>query len=92
MCIKTQFKLNGSDIGHVAVRKHRAPKGALRRKTYTLTDETNALRRKSPSAKRCIKTCSPKWSPIMFFSPVRKHRAPNGALRPVRQFNFGSHA
>ena len=41
MCIKTQFKLNGSDIGHVA---------------------------------------------------VRKHRAPNGALRPVRQFNFGSHA
>ena len=39
---------------------------------------------KAPSAKRCIKTGQGKRIPAPERSTVRKHRAPNGALRPNR--------
>ena len=42
------------------VRKHRAPKGALRLRS--LLDHRRAVTgQKAPSAKRCIKTCG--WKP-----------------------------
>ena len=37
---------------------------------------------KAPSAKRCIKTCDNRKSHGTRARPVRKHRAPKGALRP----------
>ena len=64
-----------------AVRKHRAPKGALRRDgTGAFTHHVPS--QKAPSAKRCIKTWSCRLWAWMWFR-VRKHRAPKGALRPA---------
>ena len=40
-------------------------------------------RQKAPSAKRCIKTVS-QVIVLDIVLPVRKHRAPKGALRPRR--------
>ena len=63
------------------VRKHRAPKGALRPASRPI-GVTPRLGQKAPSAKRCIKTC---WRLRCSAcrSTVRKHRAPKGALRPL---------
>ena len=62
------------------VRKHRAPKGALRLAVRAV-DAFNFGWSESKSAIRCIKTraadASPGWR-----EEVRKHRAPKGALRP----------
>ena len=64
------------------VRKHRAPKGALRPLVVDLNVDRgiNGERQKAPSAKRCIKTLRRRaW--LRRGSPIRKHRAPKGALR-----------
>ena len=62
------------------VRKHRAPKGALRRLHWRHVTRALSMGQKAPSAKRCIKTAG-----IVVRGPpaeaVRKHRAPKGALR-----------
>ena len=63
------------------VRKHRAPKGALRLRCCTSFPAWELNRQKAPSAKRCIKTDSAA-STSRQTHPVRKHRAPKGALRP----------
>ena len=63
-----------------AVRKHRAPKGALRREFVSLT-RPSELGQKAPSAKRCIKTVRFGIPSRVPFPSVRKHRAPKGALR-----------
>ena len=39
------------------------------------------IRQKAPSAKRCIKTVYDTETASWWISSVRKHRAPNGALR-----------
>ena len=47
------------------------------------TESQSRVRQKAPSAKRCIKTRNQpprRWHP---WPRVRKHRAPNGALRPL---------
>ena len=62
------------------VRKHRAPKGALRRNVLSQV-RFLVEGEKPPSAKRCIKTR--KYRTMRCASShVRKHRAPKGALRP----------
>ena len=105
----TTFSLATGGATRRAVRKHRAPKGALRQKitqirhihawcsqkarstkrcikTFTrLTKSLSDSGQKARSTKRCIKT-SKVYSGIRF-SLVRKHQAPNGALRPI--FNSG---
>ena len=79
-CIKT-FVLDGFDHGiHRHVRKHRAPNGALRRRSDDSRGSIGGGRQKAPSAKRCIKTPSPDGRERRVYK-VRKHRAPNGALR-----------
>ena len=56
-CIKTRKKRNALAIIPTRVRKHRAPKGALRRCHVELC--LSCVRcQKAPSAKRCIKTLS----------------------------------
>ena len=64
----------------VDVRKHRAPKGALRLSqatTGSLLDEGQ----KAPSTKRCIKTIISSFPGGPVEPYVRKHRTPKGALR-----------
>ena len=63
-----------------SVRKHRAPKGALRRRKHALDSVAAAYCQKAPSAKRCIKTKNHSSSGYVVHY-VRKHRAPKGALR-----------
>ena len=76
------FPLIAGGATRRAVRKHRAPKGALRL-LETPTSPLIVQRQKAPSAKRCIKTpagildCDRRQR-------VRKHRAPKGALRQQR--------
>ena len=53
-CIKTRTRIC-STCQRKLVRKHRAPKGALRHLLLTL-EGASRLRQKAPSAKRCIKT------------------------------------
>ena len=55
-CIKTA-RSGGTIAGaRLSVRKHRAPKGALRLKYSPLHLTPSEIRQKAPSAKRCIKT------------------------------------
>ena len=61
------------------LRKHRAPKGALRLSWSAQLGSTSQSQ-KAPSAKRCIKTCE-REAPGSHGHTVRKHRAPKGALR-----------
>ena len=56
-CIKTEVT-SSSDSQLSPVRKHRAPKGALRLSFDHLTRVGYYRRQKAPSAKRCIKTLS----------------------------------
>ena len=63
------------------VRKHRAPKGALRLHIPWFITVPLSAGQKAPSAKRCIKT---PWQELVLdaaMGEVRKHRAPKGALR-----------
>ena len=62
-----------------SVRKHRAPKGALRPIAAFSSTKPDWVRQKAPSAKSCIKTFSTAYSTFITVS-VRKHRAPKGAL------------
>ena len=73
------------------VRKHPAPKGALRRVLLYVACCEKC--QKAPSAKRCIKTSRPR-SPATRPRSVRKHPAPKGALRPVGEGHvaFGEEA
>ncbi len=54
-----------------------------------MTYSPDAHRQKAPSAIRCIKT-SPivKAFGVSIVNPVRKHLAPNGALRPADRITF----
>ena len=79
-CIKTVQGLVHRHLVHY-VRKHRAPKGALRRAQTPSRTCSRAARQKAPSAKRCIKTRGHRL--LVLASLVRKHRAPKGALRRV---------
>ena len=80
-CIKTHP--GGScRTHHCFVRKHRAPKGALRRFNPFRDARQVEISQKAPSAKRCIKTTA-KWFQLFLRRRVRKHRAPKGALRPL---------
>ena len=78
-CIKTA-KSSSLDHRRSRVRKHRAPKGALRRIRVKLRVINDGLGQKAPSAKRCIKT-DRAHNPEDVKDCVRKHRAPKGALR-----------
>ena len=69
---------------HARVRKHRAPKGALRHHQQHGSTHQERQRQKAPSAKRCIKTCVYYFRVGEQLRHVRKHRAPKGALRPGR--------
>ena len=55
-CIKTPRMSVPPSICPIQVRKHRAPKGALRQQRQTKRSGFPGLRQKAPSAKRCIKT------------------------------------
>ena len=79
-CIKTvEFGL--VLVEPIRVRKHRAPKGALRLASSTRSKSPSCPGQRAPSAKRCIKTnrsCRPHTRAL---AQVRKQRAPKGALR-----------
>ena len=79
-CIKTGSPPRGRSHP-CRVRKHRAPKGALRRLLYGGLTISGTCQ-KAPSAIRCIKTARTVVLTIGLVSSVRKHRAPKGALRP----------
>ena len=80
-CIKTHSCPSGRTSTGL-VRKHRAPKGALRLGAYAMTG-VDLPDQKAPSAKRCIKTATKRGPFARCPGAVRKHRAPNGALRQV---------
>ena len=63
------------------VRKHRAPKVALRLRETREAQIDAYFRQKAPIAKRCIKTETRRQLEVAGAVRVRKHRAPNGALR-----------
>ena len=69
------------------VRKHRAPKGALRLQHHAAL-RRDEFRQKAPSAKRCIKTCDERLFDVAG-NLVRKHRAPKGALRRLSRLVDG---
>ena len=56
-CIKTAALRRA--VAMICVRKHRAPKGALRPGTARTSHAGDHPRQKAPSAKRCIKTPAP---------------------------------
>ena len=64
------------------VRKHRAPEGALRQVFARDVLVTFVIGQKAPSARRCIKTVATSNVLKNVLESVRKHRAPEGALRP----------
>ena len=82
-CIKTTVPSAGRQWP-IRVRKHRAPKGALRPRANATDKDFATLCQKAPSAKRCIKTPRSCRTRQSCTSSVRKHRAPKGALRPMR--------
>ena len=55
-CIKTTPRTMTRQPRRPPVRKHRAPKGALRPSRRDACASLEARRQKAPSAKRCIKT------------------------------------
>ena len=65
------------------VRKHRAPNGTLRPGLSIPLLSGMAARQKSSSAIRRMQTSYPPRLHTKYQQPVREHRAPNGALRPV---------
>ena len=77
-CIKTKL-VDENDVRLNLVRKHRAPKGALR-PVKAGSNLIDVAGQKAPSAKRCIKTTDHLVSQAANLR-VRKHRAPKGALR-----------
>ena len=55
-CIKTPRRSAQHASTRSSVRKHRAPKGALRRRTLSGQTTSLSTSQKAPSAKRCTKT------------------------------------
>ena len=55
-CIKTTSRASSSDVRETLVRKHRAPKGALRLSISPDAPGGRSTGQKAPSAIRCIKT------------------------------------
>ena len=86
-CIKTQ-RLGGRRGRRFLVREHRAPKGALRLVKSGVAASLSTDGQKAPSAKRCIKTVDQRQMAEPGSQPVRKHRAPKGALRPVQDLHL----
>ena len=78
-CIKTA-KSSSLDHRRSRVRKHRAPKGALR-PNLTLLSGVKASSQKAPSAIRCIKTEDPR---SMVGSPVRTGQKAPSAIRCIK--------
>ena len=78
-CIKTDARNGAHRVRDSCVRKHQAPKGALRRQ-LPMPSYFTSRSQKAPSAKRCIKT-GQHVRDSELLSIVRKHRAPKGALR-----------
>ena len=63
------------------VRKHRAPKDALRDLLTEEGQRSLVVGQKALSAKKCIETLPQQKYPEEYSCTVRKHRAPKGALR-----------
>ena len=74
------FPLIAGGATRRAIRKHRAPNGALRQIEMNETCFFIPIHQKAPSAKRCIKTFDAVMVRVAV-ELIRKHRAPNGALR-----------
>ena len=72
-----------------SVRKHRAPKGALRHVQLDRLGRLGQVRQKAPGAIRCIKTCLLKLA--LLLGGARKRRAPKGALRRATRIWVLSH-
>ena len=70
------------------VRKHRAPKGALRRCANIGWCNESCVVRKHRAPKGALRP-SRQWSRATRPSQVRKHRAPKGALRPGFAMSLG---
>ena len=76
-CIKTLLSfICLSKYAFGQVRKHRAPKGALRRVEDNSTSELANPSQKAPSTKRCIKTPPSAFLADVCQPCVRKHREP----------------
>ena len=78
-CIKTGDFLE-CQLRLLVVRKHRAPKGALRR-VREGRRAGGVAGQKAPSAERCIKTQANDFARV--FEAVRKRRSPEGTLRQI---------
>ena len=80
----SNIKTTGRELRATFLRNHPrpAPNGELRRLNISLHNVL-AVSQKAPSAKRCIKTCLVNELTHKRLM-VRKHRAPKGALRRVR--------
>ena len=80
-CIKTQHPMLSAGEGSHQVRKHRAPKGPLRRVDSSRLAELHVLVRKHRAPNGALR--HPTCHHLLFvFDSVRKHRAPKAALRP----------
>ena len=75
------FPLIAGGATRRTVRKHRAPKGALR--LNERSEERKNRRSESTERQRCIKTSCGSGLPCSSSLVVRNHRAPKGALRRV---------
>ena len=92
-CIKTSHSVDPPLCNLSCVRKHRAPKGALRQRLGRFSHPKPRMGQRAPSAIRCIKTRRQSTWPT---TPghARKHRAPFSALRHGRRHCLadGAHA
>ena len=79
-CIKTHSNERACIAPCLSVRKHRAPKGALRQEQLSVLD-ADVRWQKAPSAIRCIKTRRTRASCTGSRSVI-KRQAPLGALSP----------
>ena len=77
-CIKTTPDDGAPKGRHLRVRKHRAPKGALRH-SHLVTMDSVDTSQKAPSAKRCIKT-----NKTAFVHPVPTGQKASSAKRCIK--------
>ena len=88
-CIKTGATAHDKQIPHGRVRKHRAPKGALRPGAQFAHPVVFKSVRKHRAPKGALRRQIQR--PLEATAQdVRKHRAPKGALRPVTNARRGS--
>ena len=76
------FPLIAGGATRRAVRKHRAPKGALRRLFIEISNSAIRFVRKHRAPKGALRLRI-SFSSLLASPFVRKHRAPKGALRPM---------